>query len=183
MKIAIDLDNTLFTNTVVEDVIKEFNLKLKSHYHWELKELGKKGQAECMKRFKNPLYMCNLKSIRGNKTKIKKWAKAGHELVCVTARDMGIADPSFEMIKKHYPEIKRAIFCGSYNKTHIYAKEKFDIVIDDSPNNIKEALQFRKIKKIFFITNKNTPYNWDFSKSFKRSKRVINVIGIKDISI
>lgn len=183
MKIAIDLDNTLFRNTVVENVIDELQLDLKCLYHWELEELGKKGQAECMKRFKNPLYMCNLKPIRGNKSKINEWAKAGHELICVSARDIKIASSSFDMLTNHYPKIKRAIFCGSYDKTAIYANEKFDVAIDDSHHNIKEALHFRKIKKIFFITNKNTPYNWDFSNNFKRSKRVTNVAEIKDISL
>lgn len=186
MKIAIDLDNTLFENRVVEDVIDEYNLneKLKDTlYHWDLDELGNDAQAECFERFRDPKYMCHLKPIHGTKKKIKEWAKAGHELICVTARDIGIGMETADMLRKHYPEISNIVFVGSFDKTSTYAHHKFDVVIDDSPDNVKQAISFRKTKKVYFISNKHTQYNWDFIKPLSKSKRVEKVEGIRNINL
>lgn len=182
MKIAIDLDNTLFNNKIVKDVIDEFGISCTS-YHWELDDLGTDAKNECMKRFKDPNYMCTLTPILGNKKKIKEWHKQGHELVCVTSRDCGLALPSIVMLKQHYPEIKSVIFAGSYDKSSIYAKEKFDIVIDDHHEHIKQAIKFRKTQKVYFISNKHTPYNWGHVDKFKKYKRVVTVGGIRDITL
>lgn len=180
LRIAIDCDNVLFHNHIPEQVIKDLGLDadLGKIYHWELDELGVEGKRECHRRFSNPKYMCTLKPIQGNKKKIKEWANAGHELICVTARDIRIAQPTVDMIRRHYPDIRHIKMLGSYDKT-IEIKD-CDVVIDDSHDCIRQAISLRKIKKIYFVSNKNTPYNHDFTY---RSKRVIKVEGLKDINL
>jgi len=180
LKIAIDCDNVLFHNDIPEQVISDLNLNanISKIYHWELEELGEEGKAECHKRFSDPSHMCDLKPIQGNKKKIREWYKQGHELICVTARDLGIYQPTIDMIKQHYPEILNFRMMGSYNKSAgIY---DCDVVIDDSHYTIQNAIPLRKIKKIFFVSNKKTPYNHDYT--FK-SKRVFKVRGLKDIDL
>jgi len=178
LRIAIDCDNVLFHNHIPKQVIKDLGLNtdLSKIYHWELDELGEEGKRECHRRFADPNYMCALKPIRGNKNKIKEWYNAGHELICVTARDLGIATPTVNMIRTHYPQIEIIKLMGSYDKT--IAIKDCDVVIDDSYDCIRQAIPLRGIKKIFFVSNKNTPYNHEYS--FK-SKRVFKVKGLKDV--
>lgn len=180
MKIAIDCDNVLFRNDIPEQVILDMNLNadLSKIYHWELDELGEEGKRECHRRFSDPTHMCNLKPIRGNKKKIKEWHKQGHSLICVSARDIKIANPTIDMITRHYPEINHIKLMGDYDKT--IGIRDCDVVIDDSHYTIQDAIKIRKIKKIFFVSNKNTPYNREYS--FK-SKRVFKVEGLKNINI
>ena len=180
LNIAIDCDNVLFHNDIPEQVISDLNINadISKIYQWELDELGIAGKKECYRRFKDPSYMCSLKPIWGNKQKIKEWHKQGHHLICVTSRDLKIYRETIDMIKLHYPEIKTIRMLGDYDKTcGIY---DCDVVIDDSHHTVKQAMPLRRIKKIFFISNKNTPYNKDFKF---RSKRVFKVEGIKDINI
>jgi len=180
LKIAIDCDNVLFHNHIPEQVISDLNLNINlgKSYHWGLDELGVDGKAECHRRFRDSSIMCNLKPIRGNKKKIKEWYKQGHQLVCVTSRDMNIARPTIDMIKRHYPEIGTILLLGSYDKS--LAISDCDVVIDDSHYCIRQAIALRKIKKIFFVSNKYTPYNHYYS--FK-SKRVFKVKGLREINL
>ena len=178
LKIASDCDNVLFHNHIPEDVIRDLKLKrnLNKIYHWELDELGEDGKKECFKRFSDPNHMCTLKPIRGNKQKIRDWFNQGHTLICVTSRSNNIAQPTIDMIIKHYPEISTVRLMGSYDKTS--GIKDCDVIIDDSQKSINQAIAIRTIKKIFFVSNKKTPYNHEFS--FK-SNRVIKVQGLKDI--
>jgi hypothetical protein len=181
MKIAIDCDNVLFKNDVVHDVIKENKINIKE-WSWSLKELGLVAQKECFDRFDMINYMCFLKPFRGNLSTVKFWHTEGHKMYCVTSRALGLSLKTKEMIHRYYPEIIDVFVCDSYDKSEIYLREKFDVVIDDNPENIKQALKVRKTKG-FLISNSKTPYNWNSMDYFKKYKRVYVAKGLKDISL
>ena len=150
LKIAIDCDNVLFHNHIPEQVILDLHLNadLSKIYHLELDELGKEGKQECYKRFSNPKYMCNLKPIRGNKNKIREWYRQGHELICVTARDLSIARATINMIKRHYPEIlKIKLLNKKYHKIiKDYDKQKERHLEKLASKSLDNDENFRKLK-------------------------------------
>jgi uncharacterized HAD superfamily protein len=176
MNIAIDLDNTLFHNNIVEDVISELKMDITS-YKWDLEELGKEGKDECYKRFKNPSFMCNLKAIKGCKEKIEEWSK-NHTLFCITSRHKSLMENTLKMIRSCYPSIENIVIVGGFNKLNSFISQNIDVVIDDSPHSVSDALKVDKIKQIYYISNSKTVYNHNFNFE---NDRVTKVEGLKDI--
>jgi hypothetical protein len=127
-------------------------------------------------------YMCFLKPFNGNMSKVKFWHSKGHKLYCVTSRALILSLKTKEMIYQYYPEILNVFVCDSYDKSEIYLKEKFDVVIDDNPENIKQAMRVRKTKG-YLISNTLTPYNWNSIKKFKKFKRICAVKGLRNIEL
>jgi len=181
MRIAIDLDDTLFDNTIPFDVIRDLKLdpELKNRYTYHLKELGPIGHAECQNRFKMPKYMCTFKPTYGSKKKIKQWADQGIYMACVTARDEKVKWGTVQMVQKHFPQITNIVLLGTFDKTEHFKENNYDVVIDDRPETLFDALKVG-VTKCFLIRNHNTPHNHGY---VIQDSRIKIVKGLKDIKL
>jgi len=181
MRIAIDLDDTLFDNTIPFDVIKDLNLDpaLRNQYTYHLKELGTEGHAECQKRFKMVEHMCAFKPTYGSKKKIKEWHSQKIYMACVTARDEKVKWGTVQMVQKHFPQITSIVLLGTFDKTEHFKENNYDIVIDDRPETLFDALKVG-VKKCFLIRNHNTPHNHGYDI---KDSRIVPVKGLKDIKL
>jgi len=100
-------------------------------------------------------------------------------MACVTARDNKIKWGTVGMIKTHFPEITNIVLLGSFDKTAHFKENDYDVVIDDRPETIIDALN-TGVKKAFYISNHNTPHNHSFPIN---DSCVVQVKGLKDIKL
>lgn len=164
MKVALDVDDTLFKNTVIHDALVEFDFH--GTYSWDLHEIPPDILAIIKQRFAEPSYMCSLEPFDGTQQVITAMNNSGMELHAVTSRLPSVHDETKTMISKVFPEIQ-SVFFGSDSKRTILMDNKFDMLIDDSPKYLEEVVDL-DIKKIL-ISNKYTPYNFEFKNKFKDS--------------
>jgi uncharacterized HAD superfamily protein len=182
VKIAIDIDDTLFRNDVIPTVIDEFGYdpKLKIEYDFHMLSLPEDVRLECQRRFKLGEYMHNLKPIDGCRDRVQEWADQNHTLFCVTARDPLHTLGTNNMVKQYFPMIDYVILVGDFDKSRTYCKHEFDVVIDDSPDNVQQAIE-SGIEQVFFISNDKTPYNWRSRDKFKSIRNVFQVESVGDV--
>lgn len=156
MKVALDIDDTLFKNTVLRDVLNEHDFT--GTYSWDLHEIPENVLSIVRSRFADPMYMCTVKPFDGNPEVIKDMHSKGFELYAVTSRLESVHAQTRDMIKEHFPEI-RDVYFGNETKRDILIDQGFNMLIDDSPKYIKEIMD-TDIQKIL-ISNSHTPYNFD----------------------
>jgi len=156
MKVALDIDDTLFKNTVLRDTLNEHNFT--GTYSWDLHEIPDHVLSIVRSRFADPDYMCSITPFEGNPEVIKDMQSKGFELYAVTSRLESVHNQTRQMVKDHFPEIKDVYF-GNETKRDILINEHFDMLIDDSPKYIQEVMD-TDIQKIL-ISNSHTPYNFD----------------------
>lgn len=180
MRIALDLDNTLFNTPIIEGVLKDLNANINRDdvRHWSMKELPDEIRNEVFKRFVSPKYMCNLKPTKGTRSKLEQWANQGHDLICITSRDTLIEEETVAMVRRIYPMISKT-YVVHKTKEKILNETYSSLLIDDGTQYIKDALRIGV--RAVLITNKNTPYNWD--RNFKGVPEVerISQINLKEL--
>lgn len=115
-------------------------------------------KPECGKKiysYFRPKMFAELEPIAGAIPALRKLVEAGHEVVFVTASPHGCADAKFAWAKKHCPFIDEVIM--SHKKYLVHG----DVLIDDSPKNIKAYRTVHPNANIFTIAY---PYNKDVAK-------------------
>lgn len=183
MIFAIDLDNTLFYNDIVKNVCSKNNI-LHDNSHFDLSDLPPKVQKECFKSFNDPKLMCDLKPIPNVSTVLWYWNLNFYNMnyYCVSARSHHLYESTKEMVKTHYPMIKDLILVESFDKTAVYKQLNPNVVIDDNPEHIKQALNIG-IKHNYLISNSDTPYNFkDVERLKSRNVKVVSSINKIDSS-
>lgn len=204
-KIALDIDDTLFFNPIVPNVIKEFGLDVTVH-SWDMHELGEDVLGILYKRFLMPEYMCNLEPTEGTIEKVHSWHEKGYRMVGLTARKPIIQNETREMVKKYFPYIEDVFCAGEYrtdNPAHpimnkgkniALVKEGCHILIDDGGHNIEASLHLPWMKR-YLISNEHTSYNWEVVRRYlinnpptlhskQNENRLIHIVkGIKEIDL
>lgn len=168
--IAIDIDNTLFDMTVVEDVLKEMGCD-EAVNDWEFGGLPDRVVDECYRRFDDPAFMCFGKPVDGAIQKLVMWQEQGHSLYAITARSLVIKEQTIEMVHRFFPDIPVVFsndFYSGYSsvKGKAYFAYNIDVVIDDSPKVLAEIQNDKSINK-FLISNLRTRYNHDYANKIK----------------
>jgi hypothetical protein len=186
-KIGIDIDDTMFRNTMVSDIIKEFGLDIPKH-SWDLHELPEEVREILYKRFVDPVYMCELKPFRGNAELLTKWHNEGYRIFGITARMSSIRQATLDMFRRYFPYVED-VFCMDDDRSHddnkvgknkIIIRESLSVLVDDSPKYIECAMALPFIRK-FFVTNDETSYNWELRDRLL-SNPVHNVTIVKSMA-
>ena len=181
MHICLDIDNTIVKNDIVENAIKSYNLP--EEYSWDLREFPENIRKECFDKFNDPNIMMNLEPKRGARSKIYRWGLFGYNMTCVTSRSLKLKEITDAFIKTNFPEITNpVIYVENNSKKETFKKYNFDVIIDDNPFNIEEAISLNCIKKIFLISTKTTPYNHYLFEQIKQRQLYPNVFSVKNIS-
>ena len=187
-KIAVDLDDCMFANPIVPNIIKEYNLKVEKH-SWDLHELGDKVLGDLYSRFLMPKFMCNLKPYPGNVEKLNKFHEMGFRIIAITSRDPRIKKETTEMVMRYCPYFEGVFFSKEYEgnvplmklgKNAALIKEGCSIFFDDSPKYIEAAMGLGFIKK-FLISNDKTNYNWELRDKLLKNP-VPDVTIVKSIA-
>jgi FMN phosphatase YigB (HAD superfamily) len=197
LKIGLDIDNTMFHLDVVEKVSSLYNLTYTSSQvnEWDHSNSGLPGFfTRAIKRmYREPSYMGSLQPFPGVLNKVKYWKSQGHELYVITARRDEIYYSTMQMLNMHFGSgFFDRIYFVDYNnpsekKIYFWEKLALDMWVDDNPNDIREALLYTKIKKVFAISNEYTKYNrktLDYLKNDKSvSDRLIEVSNLSEINL
>ncbi|MFW6219782.1 MAG: hypothetical protein ACOC1O_01575 [bacterium] len=182
MNIGLDLDNTLIDTNIVQDVLDEYgvvDITYKDINHWDLRELPPDIRLEVFKRYKIPEYNCNVNAIKGVKRKLNIWKRLGHNLIIITSRPTEIENETIDMVKKLFPCVDKVIIVPNKEKKQTLISENIDVFVDDAPHHIDEAID-AKVKYIYLISNKHTPYNYEY----KIQHNNINIVkGLEHIFI
>jgi hypothetical protein len=176
MKIAIDVDDTMFDNDVLNQVLFENGIDpYIKNYSWDLHELPENVINELYSRWNNPDYMCCLTPFLGVYKKLIELYEAGHELYALSARNSELRIRTIEMIEFHFVNFYSCknlitdLFCIDdstrdnnkvYGKNAILKSENFDVFIDDSPKYIEAAISEFPNMKIFLVSNIYTRHNY-----------------------
>ena len=182
MNIGLDLDNTLIDTNIVQDVLDDFgiiDITYKDVYHWDLRDLPPEIRTEVFRRYKMPEYNCNVPAIKGVRRKLNIWKRLGHKLIIITSRPKEIEQETIDMVMKTFPVVDKVIVAYDKKKKDILVEEKIDMFVDDAPHHIEEAIE-AKIKYIYLISNKHTPYNYEYKEQHQNMNIVkgINYIFI-----
>ena len=193
-KIAVDIDDTLFVNNMVPDIIKEFGLPITTH-SWDLHELGEIVLKELYNRFVLPKYMCELKPFDGAIDKMDYWNEQGYKICCVTARKPKIQPETLEMVRRYFPYVED-VYCAESFKSEYHDHKGFvshprfaldagknaalvanncHVIIDDGGHNIEASMRVPWIKR-YLISNPSTFYNHDFAARVLNENLPITVV-------
>lgn len=180
MRIALDLDDTLFQLSIVSRVLREMKLNIKREdiRSWRMIEVPENAREEIFRRFKDSKYMCHLRPTKGTRAKLTKWANEGHKLICITSRYTGLTQETIAMVNRWYPMISEIYVVGN-NKEDILKETKADLLIDDGTQNIKDA-QRAGVRAVLII-NEKTPYNWDRNFVGVPEAECISKINLKEL--
>jgi len=157
VNIALDLDGTLFYNTAAQDIAKKHGYEVTDYY---LELLPGDVKQEIMAFYSDTKKMENLKPMC-SKGFLRKIKNDGHNVGIVTARGIegGMKEATKKMVAKSY-DITPIAFTGGFNKLDYFIDNKTNIVIDDSPYTIGDAINIG-IEHCVLVVNENTPYNTD----------------------
>lgn len=165
MRIGIDIDNT-----IVDTRKSVFKYKRKSkfkHNKGYYLEWSKKEQEEFLKEY--------VEEIQKH-AEVKEYAKEaidllkemGHDIVIITYRDNLLSNKTkkntMQYLKEHTIYYDEIVF-GAFNKGKVCKEKHIDLLIDDSLENIKSAVQVGISVLVYpMFYNKNTKYprvkNW-----------------------
>lgn len=185
MVVAIDIDDTLFCNHMVPNIIKEYGLNIQ-HHSWDMHELGDNVLNVLYRRFLMPSFMCRLSPFDGSVERVKEWHDAGHKIICITARHPHIRTTTTRMVQKHFPFITDVHFAKEFRgtmhepemdngKNAALSQTNSSVIIDDASHNIEASLIFPNMKR-FLISNEGTSYNWDFVKKVASEGLPVTVV-------
>ena len=169
MKIAIDLDNTLFNLRVVEDSSRVLGLNYTTSdvKSWGYREFSESLRKEIYRRFSDHIYMCCLKPFPNVKNKIVEWYNCGHDMDIITCRNEHIARDTVNMVHKELPEIRNIYFAKDHkNKAEIVFNDEYDIYIDDDGRPMDELTKVYYCGQMFLISNNDTMYNEGYRNNF-----------------
>lgn len=170
MKIGIDLDDTIFQNKNLANLIESYGFerpKLWGFKDFEIKpdndseELMNEMGNYIHEMFTDPEFMCNDNLIPFEKSieTINKMINDGHEVVIITARTKNIRNKTIELVHKYLPNVSVKFVELGESKEECFRKENIHLWIDDSPHDILTAKKLG-IKTIL-ISNEKTLYNHD----------------------
>ena len=168
LRIAVDVDDTLYHNAVVPDFLDEFGIPRFVQESWDFNfpEMTPENKAKLMTRFVDPKYMCFLQPNPGSDV-VNDWKAEGHTLTCVTMRRPKIDAETIEMVNRDFPGVfDGVVMCnperetyGSRDKNTELVAGKYDVYIDDSGEYILAAYKAGVVKYCFLMSNENTPHN------------------------
>jgi len=168
LRIAVDIDDTLYHNTVVPDFLDEFGIPRFVQESWDFNfpEMTSEHKANLIKRFVDPKYMCSLTPNPGSDV-VKEWKAKGHTLTCVTMRRPLITSETEAMVSRDFPGVfDGVVMCnperetyGSRDKNTELIAGKYDMYIEDSGEYVLAAYKAGVVKHCFLVSNDNTPHN------------------------
>jgi hypothetical protein len=156
MVIAIDLDNTLFNNNIVELVCMKNDIDPPEEF--DLSDLPEHVQMECWSAFGDIKMMCNLQPFPTSLGIDSQLQLLGHDVVVVTSRSKEMERATIRMLYTHFKEIDDVFVVGSYDKTEAYNTIKADVVVDDNASHIHQAIDCG-VPIPVLISNDKTSYN------------------------
>lgn len=179
LNIAIDLDNTLFANNIVNDTCD--GLGIPRPYDYMLSDVPEYVRNAIFSKFKDVSLMTSLKPYYGVRDILSHWHAIGlHDLHVVTSRDKLLSIETQSMVYRAYPMIERVHLVTGYDKRGVFKTIRCSMVIDDNSDIIEQALELG-IPNIVMISNEDTLYNHRFIDVFK--ERGVHVVrSIVDIT-
>jgi|WetSurMetagenome_2_1015567.scaffolds.fasta_scaffold137768_2 5'(3')-deoxyribonucleotidase len=173
IKVAIDIDNVLFINNVVEIVSKELNQKYTSEdvTCWGYDCFYPEFKKRVYEKFSDDAFMCNMKVIYGAQQKITQLYNKGYQLYCLTSRIPKIIQCTKKTIKDTFPEIIDTIF---ENKLQYMLSNKVKYFIDDNPLFAEESASNGICT--YLVSNNTTRYNHDLANNCKKFNGFLKVI-------
>jgi len=162
MNIAIDLDNTLFKNDVVDNICKKYKVEPPRLY--DLTDLPKEVKDECFDAFNDIATMCSLKPFQEGLGIDKDLKDAGHNVYIVTARPENSRTETIKMIETYFSYFDGVYVVPNNDKRDVYKNLDIDIVIDDHIDYINQAKEVGVGYRILVSTD-DTVYNHDFIES------------------
>lgn len=160
MNIAIDIDETAFKGTVIPAVAMLYNEMLP--YEFDLSDWCDEAQELAFKLFKNRDIMCDLIPNSDVLDYVNTMQKAGHTVYMITARPECQQEATQAMVDLYFDNVE-VTACGGYDKKDVYEMYDIDIVIDDNPKHIQEAIGIGA--KGVLYSNEGTPWNHEFRDS------------------
>lgn len=156
--IGIDIDNTLFYIPIIEYINEKFGMTY-NHYDltdWYMNNMPEHIRQDVCSQFKNPEFMCQLKSIPGTFQTIRDWHSAGHRIYLITKRDFSIRRQTEAMIDREFLGFVEEIgFVGDDNKKGALKYYRITDFIDDFCVEDGTDLNINT----WMITNEKTVYN------------------------
>lgn len=179
-RIGVDLDNTLFANTITETVAGKYGLGLPTKY--DLTCYPDNVREECFELFKDDDAMHNLKPYKGVAEKLLSWAGWGTEIYAITARSLHFTDKTREMVCEHYPMITETFLCESFDKRDIISDLNLDVYIDDHYDCVLQSAEVGVPQNVL-ISNSKTPYNYHGKPVIDRLRGGFVYESIADINM
>lgn len=158
MKIAIDIDNTLFTcNSIIYKILNKVQrIGKPDDNKLTFKTVSSDGKIS--KSFLNFVFpFLNPKkyvAFEHALQTLESWHKAGHEIILLSNRPANlkfIRNSTLKLLKKHDVKYSELVI-GCKNKNLFCEKYNVDILIDDQPLNCLKAAK-SGIKSIFLTQN------------------------------
>jgi len=169
---VLDIDDTLFKNTVITDTLNELNLgHIKRHYDLSKMDIPSYVAELINKRFNDPTIMGSFNPIAGAKEFVDELIQLGYKPICVTARaESTIGKATLDMVLRHIPKIEEVWFTDGKSKRPLVDSLNASIIVDDNAFAIKDCIGSKA--KLFMVSNEHTPHNYDHAVEFKLDKRV-----------
>jgi hypothetical protein len=174
--LAVDFDDTLVNNTIIEEVAAEYNMH-KNPDEYDLSDYPVFIRKIIFSIFndKDRAEMTKFKPVPGVRKKIKELVKFGFKIAVVTSRVNSEIDRVY--IKNLFPLVSDVIFTGINNtKESIIKKLNPVAFIDD--RIVDEYLSLDC--KVLMISNKKTRYNFKYRNKVKWFKKFSD-IKLEDI--
>lgn len=157
MRIGIDLDNTLFANTIVRDTVRPYGYGLPTNY--DLTCYPDDLREQCFWNFKDSTKMHDLQPYPYNAETLQRWKDEGHTLIVVTARSLHFTEATTAMVKEYYPMIDEVVLVESFDKRNAIRSLELDVYIDDHFDCVLQAVEVG-VETVVLISNEETPYNY-----------------------
>lgn len=156
--IGIDIDNTLFYIPMIEYVNGKYGTDYR-HFDikdWNLTDFPEHIRQDVLAQFKNPEFMCQLRSLPGAFQTIRDWHAAGHKIFVITKRDFSIRRATEAMIDREFLGLVEEVgFVGDDNKKAALRYYRITDFIDDFC--VDDGLDLNI--NTWMITNETTVYN------------------------
>ena len=158
LNIGIDIDNTLFNLPIIEYINKTYNENYKERdiRDWEFSNFPEHIRNDILAQFKNPEFMCRLRSIYGTYQTIRDWHSVGHRIYLITKRDLGLRNETESQIHREFPGIISDVaFVGNDDKKAALKYYRINLFIHDY--HVEDSLDLNI--PTWMITNESTHYN------------------------
>lgn len=175
--VMFDLDDTLFNNTIVAEVLASHGIDINDvEVHWDIykMDIPNKVKLEIATAFKDAVRMGNFLPNAGAKELVHHYVELGYTLIAITAREELHREETDKMVKKYFPEIEKIYYVGPEPKSKLVNELGVDIVIDDNPKTIDECLTLKWKPQMYLVSNAMTPHNKNLIPKY---------IGVPSVSI
>jgi hypothetical protein len=165
LRVGLDYDDTLVTNTVIDDVLMKHGLYgVTRHYSIELMDIPQHVRDEIYRNFKDPKIMGNFLPAPGAVEFVKFIVENDCEPVMCTNRVMHtMFNVTVENINLHFPDIKLMHFTSGESKLPFLIQNNVDIMFDDSLHVIEDC--YKGPSKMVIVSNEFTKHNHDYVSS------------------